>query len=326
MSCNVSLPITDIVKEVKELLKLEDYVKSQGGVATDLVLKGGVTLDAATVDDLCDALAKCLGNGVKSFSLTGEVLNLTTTQGDMFSVDLSKFVSDTEAQHLVDAIKASITDDFLASAVLRGTQLHMTMKSGLIRTVDLSFLAEDSTVGGMVMDGNTLVVNLTDGTQQRVDLSRFASPAPVLPVTSGGVIGTGGNNNHIRLNLGNGLKLTPDGKLTLDLGSGLTIKDDKLNIDDDGICTQLVKSVNDYTALPTDEILLSSGGTITFPASIPVGKQYTVIQTTDSGVTLVGQPTVYYPGGGAKLGGKHSAATVIKATATEWYVIGDTTE
>ena len=73
-------------------------------------------------------------------------------------------------------------------------------------------------------------------------------------------------------------------------------------------------------------MLLSSGGTITFPASVPVGKQYTVIQTTDSDVTLVGQPTVYYPGGGAKLGGKHSAATVIKATATEWYVIGDTTE
>ena len=326
MTCNTNIPLTDIVEAVIDKLDLDQFAKAVGGVLTDPTFKGSITLDKKAKESLCTALASCLDDAITNFSLSGDDLTIVTADGSVHTVSLEKYMTDADAKRMADALKAQIKDDFLATAVLRGTQLRMTMNSGLIRTVDLSELAKDSTVGGMVMDGNTLVVNLTDGTQQRIDLSRFANPAPVLPVTSGGVTGTGASNNHIRLNLGNGLTLTPDGKLTLNLGDGLTIKDGRVSIDDDGICTQTVKAVNTYTALSTDELLLSSGGTITFPASVPVGKQYTVIQTTDSDVTLVGQPTVYYPGGGAKLGGKHSAATVIKATATEWYVIGDTTE
>lgn len=322
MSCNVVMPISDIVKEVKKQLNLNEYAKTNDSVANNLTLKGGLTIDGATKADLCDALQGCLGNEIKTFNLAGETLTISMTDGTIFPVDLSKFVTDQETQSLADALQAQIKDDFLATAVLRGTQLHMTMNSGLTRTVDLSELAKDSTVGGMVMDGTTLVVNLTDGTQQRIDLNRFANPAPVLPVTSGGVTGTGASNNHIRLNLGNGLKLTPDGKLTLDLGSGLTIKDGNVIIDDDGICTQTVKAVDNYTALPTDEILLSSGGTITFPANIPVGKSYTVIQTGDSEVKLVGHPNIHSVGGTTTLKGKNHAVTVIRGTSSDWFVYG----
>lgn len=181
MSCDVSLPITDIVKEVKELLKLDDYVKSQGGVATDLVLKGGVTLDAATVDDLCDALAECLGNDVKSFSLAGEVLNLTTTQGDRFSVDLSKFVSDTEAKNLADDIRAAITDDYLVSSSLDNDLLTLVMKSGKTHTVSLTAMDTDVSIRSMAVVANELVVTQTDGSIKHVDLSKFVTT----PVTTG---------------------------------------------------------------------------------------------------------------------------------------------
>lgn len=322
MTCNTNIPLTDIVEAVIDKLDLDQFAKAVGGVLTDPTFKGSITLDTKAKESLCTALTSCLDDAITNFSLSGDDLTIVTVDGSVHTVSLEKYMTDADAKRMADALKAQLKDDFLATAVLRGTQLRMTMKSGLIRTVDLSFLAEDSTVGGMVMDGNTLVVNLTDGTQQRIDLNRFANPTPVLPVTSGGVTGTGASNNHIRLNLGNGLTLTPDGKLILNLGEGLTIKDGKVIIDDDGICTQTVKAVNNYTARPTDEVLLSSGGTITFPASIPVGKSYTVIQTGDSEVKLVGHPNIHSVGGTTTLKGKNHAVTVIRGTSSDWFVYG----
>lgn len=175
MSCDVSLPISDIVKEVKNLLNLDSYVKSQDGEATNLILKGGVTLDAQTVDDLCDALSGCLGNAIKAVTLTGEILTITTGGGDMFPVDLSKFVTDVEVKNLADGIKAAITDDYLVSSSLDNDLLTLVMKSGRTHTVSLASMDSDVSIRSMSIVGNELVVVQTDGTTKRVDLAKFVN-------------------------------------------------------------------------------------------------------------------------------------------------------
>ena len=50
--------ISDIVAAVAEQLS-KQYVAIENGVARDLTLKGGVTLDSATKRDLCEALSDC---------------------------------------------------------------------------------------------------------------------------------------------------------------------------------------------------------------------------------------------------------------------------
>ena len=58
MSCNDSIPISDIVAAVAEQLS-KQYVASENGVAKDLTLKGDVALDSAAKASLCEALSNC---------------------------------------------------------------------------------------------------------------------------------------------------------------------------------------------------------------------------------------------------------------------------
>lgn len=322
MSCNVTLPLSDIIQRVLDNINMEAKLDSDSGVANDLTLRGTVTLDRTAKASLCSTLADCVGDTLQSFTLQGDSLQLTTADGGVFNVDLSGFMTDADGKRLADQLRATLKDDYLATSELRGNQLRLIMKSGLVRKVDLSEFARDSTIDNMTMQGNNLVITLTDGTTKTINLSQFANPAPVLPTTNGGIKGDGTANSPIRLNLGNGLMVGQDGKLTLNLGEGLKVERGRLVIDDDGICTQVTKVVNNYTVLPTDEILTSSGGTITFPASIPVGKSYTVIQTGDSEVKLVGHPNIHSVGGTTTLKGKNHAVTVIRGTSSDWFVYG----
>ena len=58
MSCNDSIPISDIVAAVAEQLS-KQYVASENGVAKDLTLKGDVALDSVAKASLCEALSNC---------------------------------------------------------------------------------------------------------------------------------------------------------------------------------------------------------------------------------------------------------------------------
>lgn len=178
----------------------------------------------------------------------------------------------------------------------------------------------DDAITNFSLSGDDLTIVTADGSVHTVSLEKYMTDADAKRMAD--ALKAQIKDDFLRLNLGNGLTLTPDGKLTLNLGEGLTIKDGKVIIDDDGICTQVTKAVNNYTVLPTDEILTSSGGTITFPASIPVGKSYTVIQTGDSEVKLVGHPNIHSVGGTTTLKGKNHAVTVIRGTSSDWFVYG----
>ena len=79
MSCNDSLPISDIVAAVAEQLS-KQYVAIVNGVARDLTLKGGVTLDSATKRDLCDALSNCFDDKfVTDFAIDATQSNIVLT-------------------------------------------------------------------------------------------------------------------------------------------------------------------------------------------------------------------------------------------------------
>lgn len=175
MSCDVVMPISDIVKEVKKQLNLKEYVKTNDGVANNLTLKGGLTIDGATKADLCDALQECLGNEIKTFNLAGETLTISMTDGTIFPVDLSKFVTDQEAQSLADDIKRAITDDYLVSADLDGNYLTMVMKSGRTHEVDLSGVDNDVSIRSITLVGSNLEVTQTDGSKRTVSLATFAN-------------------------------------------------------------------------------------------------------------------------------------------------------
>ena len=79
MSCNDSIPISDIVAAVAEQLS-KQYVANEDGVARDLTLKGGVTLDSATKRDLCDALSNCFDDKfVTDFAIDATQSNIVLT-------------------------------------------------------------------------------------------------------------------------------------------------------------------------------------------------------------------------------------------------------
>ena len=185
MACNDSIPMSDIVAAVAAQLA-KQYVASENGVAKDLTLKGGVTLDSATKRDLCEALEDCIkdliaeaeATTIKSFELLGEQLRITMTNGTIFPVDLSQFVTATEAVKIADDIKKSITDDYLVSASLTGETLVMTMNSGKQIRVPLTGLSKDVNLSSGTVQGNNLVLTKSDGTQVTINLEQFANVAP----------------------------------------------------------------------------------------------------------------------------------------------------
>ena len=192
MSCNDSLPISDIVAAVAEQLS-KQYVAKEDGVAKDLTLKGDIALDSAATASLCEALEDCIEDTIseafknqqtpdsltiKSFELLGEQLRITMSDGSTFPVDLSKFTTDAEAAKIADDIKKLITDDHLTSATLNGETLVMTMKSGKQISVPLSGLGDDVYLASGAVQGNNLVLTKNDGTKVTINLEQFAN-APV---------------------------------------------------------------------------------------------------------------------------------------------------
>lgn len=95
-------------------------------------------------------------------------------------------------------------------------------------------------------------------------------------------------------------------------------------VEKDGLCTLGVTNQSAYTVKDTDDVIVSSGGTITFPSSIPVGRAFTVIQAADTAVVLASDGTINPPSDKTlTMYGKNAVATVIKTGANVFYVSGD---
>lgn len=106
-------------------------------------------------------------------------------------------------------------------------------------------------------------------------------------------------------------------------GDGLEVRDGKLHIKDE-LCTLSVTNQTSYTVQNTDDVIVSDGGTITFPSSIPVGRAFTVIQATDTSVLLASDGIINPPlDKTLTMYGKNAVATVIKTGANVFYVSGD---
>lgn len=106
-------------------------------------------------------------------------------------------------------------------------------------------------------------------------------------------------------------------------GDGLEVRGGKLHIKDE-LCTLGVTNQTSYTVQNTDDVIVSDGGTITFPSSIPVGRAFTVIQATDTTVLLASDGTINPPlDKTLTMYGKNAVATVIKTGANVFYVSGD---
>ena len=186
--CGTSVPINEIVAAVAAQLANQqpktEYVAKEDGIAKNLTLKGDVALDATAKASLCEALEDCIKDliaetgSIKSFEVLGEQLRITMPDGTIFPVDLSQFVTATEAVKITDEIKKVINDDYLKTATLNGETLIMTMNSGKQLRVPLTGLSKDVNLSSGTVQGNNLVLTKSDGTKVTINLGQFANVAP----------------------------------------------------------------------------------------------------------------------------------------------------
>lgn len=285
MSCNDSIPMSDIVAAVAAQLS-KQYVAIENGVAKDLTLKGGVTLDSATKQDLCEALENCItdliaseATTIKSFDLLGEQLRITMSDGSTFTVDTPPAVDNGElvgselvlkqGNTVIDRINfATLVPQIKADRFL--SQVNYNRQGKRLEFVTSAQGEQDQ----------TFTIPLDDLINEDFDIAAYA-------------------------------------------GDGLEVRGGKIHIKD-GLCTLGVTNQSSYTVKDTDDVIVSSGGTITFPSSIPVGRAFTVIQAADTAVVLASDGTINPPWDKTlTMYGKNAVATVIKTGANVFYVSGD---
>lgn len=91
---------------------------------------------------------------------------------------------------------------------------------------------------------------------------------------------------------------------------------------EDTPCLQKVKYVGLHNATEDDDILMATGGIITLPANIPVGKVITIVRDTSEPVGIEGVATTYPDGTLPQLRVRGSAVSAIR-TPNGWSVVGD---
>ena len=186
--CGTTVPLNEIVAAVAAQLANQqpktESVAKEDGIAKNLTLKGDVALDATAKASLCEALEDCIKDliaetgSIKSFEVLGEQLRITMPDGTIFPVDLSQFVTATEAVKITDEIKKLINDDYLKTATLNGETLIMTMNSGKQLRVPLTGLSKDVNLSSGTVQGNNLVLTKSDGAKVTINLEQFANVAP----------------------------------------------------------------------------------------------------------------------------------------------------
>ena len=320
MSCNDSIPISDIVAAVAEQLS-KQYVANEDGVANNLTLKGDVALDSTAKASLCKALSDCFDDKhVSEFRLNGSDLEIILTDGTIKTVDLSVF---------------NTPDKFVTDFAIDDTQEHvvLTLNSGEKHRISKEELAEFNgldkyveknggiltkgvlyapTINGAVSLDSNATKSLCSALEQCI--RDYIADTPF--VDNGELVGSElvlkqGNTVIDRINLA-----------TL-AGDGLEVRGGKLHIKDE-LCTLGVTNQSSYTVKDTDDVIVSDGGTITFPSSIHVGRVFTVIQAADTDVVLASDGTINPPlDKTLTMYGKNAVATVIKTGANVFYVSGD---
>lgn len=170
MACNVQIPVDDIAEEVKQLLNLDQYVKQDNGTANNLTLKGGVTLDSATKQDLCEALSNCFDdNYVVSFTRKGSDLTITLDGGESYSVSLSDLASKQDVATVNQAVEAA-KQSATAQDIVLFDKLSALIDA--LRTdVDAKQAEQDKTLVGLLTADATTTEKLTALTEKVTDMA-----------------------------------------------------------------------------------------------------------------------------------------------------------
>ena len=335
MACNVQIPVDDIAEEVKQLLNLDQYVKQDNGTANNLTLKGGVILDSATKRDLCEALSDCFDDKhVSEFRLNGNDLEISLTDGTRKTVDLSLF---NPHDKYVEKNGGTLTNGVLSTPTIIGAvSLDSNATESLCSALEQcirDYIADTPFVDSGELDGTTLVLKQGDSVINRIPLGDLVPPAKADRFLSSVTY----NRDGKRLEFVTSAMGEQDKTFTIPLddmvnvpvnpenlaGDGLIARDGKLHVHAE-LCTLNIVTNAAYTVQPSDDVILATGGAINFPTSIPVGRAFTVIQTTDAEVTLTSDGTLHQPQGKTLVVmGKNSAVTVIKTSPDIYYVVGD---
>lgn len=92
----------------------------------------------------------------------------------------------------------------------------------------------------------------------------------------------------------------------------------------DQLCTIDIKQVGSYTLFDTDNMVISTGGVITVPDDITVGRTFTVVQKGTNEVRIAGTGAIAPYAGTLVLAGQNAAVTVVKTASNEVRVFGQT--
>lgn len=123
MPCEVSIPVDTIADEVAKSLALDSFVKTDNGVASNIILKGSVTLAPEVVSSFCQQLRNCFADTkVANVALSGDVLTLTLTDGVKFTVDLTKYATDADLNSL-ELRLTKLNSDLLSVLDSKGEEL-----------------------------------------------------------------------------------------------------------------------------------------------------------------------------------------------------------
>lgn len=200
MACSVNVPISDIVEVLKNdhldtfvnaiLAKLNvedsDFVKLDGGTATNLTIRGSLLLDSTAKKDLCDIVKSCTNDsdcGCEEKDPCCEEDKHT----NKFYIDKTKGqiiieLSDGTRFSISKAELVSLLGDNSgkpSSVTLEGNTLVFTYPDGSTTKVDLSPVNKNTyPVSGEVV-GTDFVLKLNDGTTVSIDASKMLSDTKV---------------------------------------------------------------------------------------------------------------------------------------------------
>lgn len=231
MSCGINIPLSSVVEEIINSygdvlaqhiangLDLSKFTPADGGIANNLTLKGGVTLDPTTVTALCGYLQECIednielppDNHVQEFAIdnANNLLAIRMKGGEVYSVskeELEAWLSfngggaggikggvlndktitiTNNDDSTVDIDVSGLTDVKLSKGAINGNSLRLEQTDGSAVEVDLSAFKPTTTTDthvarGEIVNGNTIRLHLSDGNTVDINAAGLVPNSPYI--------------------------------------------------------------------------------------------------------------------------------------------------
>lgn len=144
MSCGSTIDVGQVANEVKDLVKLDEYAKKDGGVLSDVTIKGGITLNEEAKKALCDGLTTCIAGAISD------------AVGDSVVGDLAWDASTNKLSWTENGRAKSAVLEFIKGVVGSDGSAIITMPNGTHLTVPTTetMISKDMLGDGIVLDAN----------------------------------------------------------------------------------------------------------------------------------------------------------------------------